>query len=197
VLVPPLMASRNFAARLTVLVILFATLVSLFGRLNFARRWIDWDQGFLHLDGSSYMREDPQESRMLQALAPLHARTILAGVCRWNYTQPPGLADFTSNRCYVAWFSTEEICGHGEEARRRTKLNNAFYAGQMAQPLPFLHANDIDAVLIAPEDKIPDATLEQLKQSLAPDYDYVDCKADGAVNAGVFLIRPLPVSPHA
>jgi hypothetical protein len=196
-LLPPLMVSRNFAARLTVLVLLLATAVTLEARLATAERWIDWDMGFLHLDGSSYFREDPQKSRMLETLGRLHARTILAGVSRWNYSPPPGLAVFTANRCYVAWFSTEEICGRGDEARRRTVLNNAFYSGDMAKPLAFLQANGIAAVLIAPEDKITDARLAQLKQSLAPDYDYVDCKADQPNNAGVFLLRALPAQPRA
>lgn len=188
-LLPPLMATRHSAARAIVLVLLFATIVTIEARLYTAGRWIDWDKGFLHLEGSSYFSEDPQKSRMLDVLGKLHARTILAGICRWNYTPPPGLAVFTENRCYVAWFGTEEICGRGAEARRRTALNNAFYAGDMAEPLPFLHANEIAAVLIAPEDKISDARLAQMKRSLAPDYDYVDCHAGQTGNAGVFLIR--------
>lgn len=196
-LLPPLLASRNFAARVTLLLIFLATLVTWGGRLRNAERWIDWDEGFLHLDGSSYLREDPQDSLMLKALGRLHARTILAGVSRWNYSPPVGLAVFTENRCYVAWYSTEEICGHGDEALARTALNNTFYAARMEHPLAFLRANKIDAVLVAPEDKIGDGRLEQLKESLAPDYDYVDCKAGQPENAGVFLIRPLPASPHA
>ena len=196
VLFPPLLASRRFAARLTMVVLLVATAVCLEARLVTAGRWIDWDKGFLHLDGSSYMREDPQKARMLETLGRLHARTILAGVCQWNYTPPPGLAVFTENRCYVAWFGTEEICGHGPEALRRTALNNAFYAGAMADPLAFLRANGIAAVLIAPEDKIADARLARLKQSLAPAFDYVDCQAGGPGNAGVFLIRAAPTPPR-
>jgi hypothetical protein len=191
-LAPPLMVMRHFAARGVVALIFAATLVSFAARVGRARQWIDWDQGFLRLDGASYLRDDPQKARMLQVMGQLHGRTILAGVCDWNYTPPVAFADFTSNRCYVAWFSTEEISGHGEEARFRTALNNQFYAGKMPQPLPFLHGNRIDAVIIAPEDKISDALLAQLKGSLAPDYEYIDCRGDGAENAGVFLIRPLP-----
>jgi hypothetical protein len=196
VLLPPLLVSRNGAARVTVVTILLATVVTLEARLYTAGRWIDWDMGFLHLDGTSYLREDPQKSRMLDVLHQLHARTILAGVCRWNYTPPPGLAVFTENRCYVAWFSTEEICGRGDEARRRTALNNAFYAGTMEQPLEFLRANNIAAVLIAPEDEITDARLTQLKEILAPDYDYIDCRADEPINAGMFLIRSRSAAPR-
>jgi hypothetical protein len=62
----------------------------------------------------------------------------------------------------------------------------------MEQPLPFLRGNGIAAVLIAPEDKISDEVLAKLKQSIGPDYRYVDCKGDGPANAGVFLAVPPP-----
>ena len=192
VLLPPLLVSRRFAARVIVLVLGLATIVSFAVRLDESRQWVDWSDGFLHLEGSDYLRQDPQNGLLLHELEGLHGRTILAGISRWNYSPPVGLAVLTSNRCYVAWFSTEDICGHGDEARRRTALNNQFYAGQMEQPLPFLRGNGIAAVLIAPEDKISDDVLARLRAALAPDYRYVDCKGDGPANAGIFLARSLP-----
>lgn len=187
VLYPPLLVNRHLVARAVSLLLVFSTLVSLGVRLDESRRWIDWEHGFLNLQGEAYIQRNGQNSQLLGELSKLHGQTILAGVCRWNYTPPVALAVFTSNRCWVAWFSTEEISGHGEEARRRTKLNNEFYAGQMEQPPGFLKENHIAAALIAPEDKIGDEVLGKLKESLAPDYRYVNCKGDGTANAGVFL----------
>lgn len=186
VLYPPLLVNRHVAARVVAVLLGFSTLISLGVRLDESRRWIDWHYGFLDLKGSAYLRRNPQNSRLLNELGSLHGQTILAGICRWNYTPPVALPVFTSNRCWVAWFSTEEICGHGDEARRRTELNNQFYAGQMQEPLRFLRDNHIAAVLVAPEDQIGDDVLARLKQALAPDYFYVDCKGDGEANAGLF-----------
>ena len=193
-LVAPLLASRRIVARLVTVLIVLATLATLSVRLERSHQWVDWNQGFLNLSGDTYLRNDAQKSRMLQALRQLHDKVVLAGMCFWNYSPPPGLVVFSMNRCYVAWFATEQLAGHGGEAEYRTALNNQFYAGQMPDPLSFLNQNGIDGVLIAPEDKIADAILSKLRGELAPSFEYVDCKAGGADNAGVFLRRPLPVS---
>jgi hypothetical protein len=57
----------------------------------------------------------------------------------------------------------------------------------MANRLDFLRSNRITGVLIWPDDDISDDALNALKNELAPDYNYVDCKGDGPKNAGVFV----------
>ncbi len=60
----------------------------------------------------------------------------------------------------------------------------------MPDPLGFLRSNDIAAVMIYPDDTIPDKLVQQFRTQLAPDYYYVDCKGDGPNNAGIFLRYP-------
>jgi hypothetical protein len=62
----------------------------------------------------------------------------------------------------------------------------------MTDRLHFLEANRITGVLIWPDDNLSDDYLAGLRKELEPAYDYIDCKGDGANNAGVFLLRPLP-----
>ena len=50
-----------------------------------------------------------------------------------------------------------------------------------------LDAQKIDAVLIFPDDQIPDDLVARLKQQLAPKFTYIDCRKDGHVNAGLFV----------
>jgi hypothetical protein len=190
-LLPALMARRNVIFRLASIFIVLCAFMTLYVRLDRAHNWVDWDNGAFHLDGNTYLREDAQKGRMLQVMKQLHKATILAGKCDWNYTPPPCLAVFTENRCYVAWFGSEQICGHRGEADYRTALNNQFYAGQMADPLGFLRQNEIDAVLIWPGDNVGDDVVAKLQQQLAPTYEYIDCTAGGAQKAGVFLLRPV------
>ena len=140
-----------------------------------------------HIEGNYYMLRDPQLNRMLQALKPLHAATILPGKSYWAYNEAPGLVTFSENRCYVAYFHQEYQAGHGPEAEYRSSLNNEFYRGEMTDPLPLLRANRIAAVLIWPEDEISDELLQKLQSQIGSEYFYINCKADGARNAGVFM----------
>jgi hypothetical protein len=66
----------------------------------------------------------------------------------------------------------------------------------MTDPLPFLRANHIAAVLIWPGDQISDALLGRYKTQLGSDYFYIDCKMDGPNNAGVF-VRQAPPGSYA
>ena len=54
----------------------------------------------------------------------------------------------------------------------------------MADPLPFLHAHHIAAVLIWPDDQISDDQLQKFQAQLGPEFFYINCKADGQHNAG-------------
>lgn len=140
--------------------------------------------------GDFALQTDPQKKRILQVLERLHGVTVLNGKSAEAYNESPSLVGFSENRCYIAWFFQEFQCGHGGEAEFRDKQSNAFFAGTMPDPLAFLRSNDIAAVLIYPDDTIPDNLVQQFKTQLAPDYYYIDCKGDGPNNAGVFLRYP-------
>jgi hypothetical protein len=84
----------------------------------------------------------------------------------------------------------EDQCGHGGEAQFRDKQVNEFFAGNSPDALGFLRSNNITAVMVFPEDNIPDDVLQKITGQLAPDYFYIDCKGtDPGMpdNAGVFV----------
>jgi hypothetical protein len=126
-------------------------------------------------------------NRLLEVLKPLHGATILPGKSHWAYNLAPGLVTFSENRCFVAYFHQEAQAGHWGEAEYRSSLNNMFYRGEMPDPLPFLQANHIAAVLIWPEDQISDDQLQKFQAQLGSEFFYVNCKGDGPRNAGVFM----------
>jgi hypothetical protein len=144
---------------------------------------------FFRLQGDSLLLSDHQTKRILQVLKGLHGVTILPGKSYWDYNSAPSVIGFSENLCYVAYFFQEEQSGHGDEARYRDSLNNAFYAGKMDNPLPFLLSNNISAVLIWPEDAISDSLLQKFQQQIGSSYFYINCKMDEPVNAGVFVRR--------
>jgi len=188
----PLVAtSRNVIGRLLAFIIFCCALITLCFRVYSHTNWIPWGAGAFNLQGDGYLKADPQKKRLLQVMSQLRDATALAGHCEFNYYESPAIEVFTDNRCYIAWFFAEERFGHGGESGVRTQLNNDFYAGKCTDPLGFLKANDIAAVVIWPGDKIPDALLAQWKAQLAPTYQYEDCRQGGEQNAGVFLRRPL------
>jgi hypothetical protein len=142
---------------------------------------------FAALRGDYDIAQDPQRARILQVLRGLHGATVLPGKSFWAYNLAPLVVSLTENRCFVAYTFQEEQSGHAGEITYRSDLNNSFYAGAMKDPLPFLHSNNISAVLIWPEDKIPDNLLQQFQTQLGSEFTYVDCKGDGTANAGVFM----------
>lgn len=142
---------------------------------------------FWRLQGDYYVQHDPQTKRLVQVLSRLHAATVLPGKSYWAYNDAPTIVGFSENRCYVAYTYQESQAGHREEAEYRGALNNSFYDGTMASPLPFLRSNNIAAVLIWPQDTISDALLQKFQTQIGSDYFYVDCKGDGPNNAGVFM----------
>jgi hypothetical protein len=62
----------------------------------------------------------------------------------------------------------------------------------MPYPLAFLRSHNIAAVMIWPDDAIPDNLLQKFKDQLASDYYYVDAKGGASNNAGIFLRNPGP-----
>jgi uncharacterized membrane protein len=161
---------------------------------------------FWRLQGDYYVQHDPQTRRLVQVLSRLHAATILPGKSYWAYNDAPTIVGFSENRCYVAYTYQESQAGHRDEAEYRNVLNNSFYDGTMASPLPFLRSNNIAAVLIWPGDTISDSLLQKFQARIGSDYFYIDCKGDGPNNAGVFMrqsalpevqVDVLPESPKA
>jgi hypothetical protein len=150
---------------------------------------INWDTIAFHLRGDTTFQNDPQKKRLLQVMQRFHGVTVLNGKCEWSYNQSPSLVGFSENKCYIAWFAQEYQCGHGGEAEFRNKQSNDFFAGTMPDPLGFLRSNDIAAVMVYPDDTIPDNILQQLKNQIGAEYYYIDCKGDNpnAPNAGVFV----------
>jgi hypothetical protein len=149
---------------------------------------------FAALQGDFDIAQDPQRKRVMQELRSLHGATVLPGKSYWAYNLAPLVVTLTENRCFVAYTFQEEQSGHGGEINYRSALNNAFYSGAMTSPLPFLRSNNIAAVLVWPEDAIPDTLLAQFKMELNPEFVYVDCKGDEQRNAGVFIRQAVPPS---
>ncbi len=149
---------------------------------------------YFRITGDSFIQDNTQKRRLLQVLKRFHGATILPGKSDWAYNEAPALIGFSENRCYVAYFYQEDQAGHKGESEYRSSLNNQFYAGTMTSPLPFLRSANIAAVLIYPEDAIPDALLQQFQQEIGSEYFYINCKMDGTNNAGVFVRQTdLPV----
>jgi hypothetical protein len=157
---------------------------------------VDWERElekighvvlFRHFEGDSVIYDDHQERRVLEVADRLKGATILCGKTWWGYNLTPAVANFTGNRSFVGWTYPEELAGHEHEALARTKFSVDFYDGKVADPLPYLASKNVAAVLIWPEDEIPNGILAQLQKALAHDYLYIDCKNDGPNNAGIFL----------
>ena len=146
-----------------------------------------WMPNVLHLRGDVDLITDPQKARLLQVLQRYHNVTVLNGKSAEAYNQSPSLVGFSENKCYIAWFYQEYQCGHGGEAEFRDRQSNDFFAGKMTDPMPFLLSNNIEAVMIYPDDKIPNDLVAKFQEQLKSDYYYIDCKGNGADNAGVFV----------
>jgi hypothetical protein len=146
-----------------------------------------WDGSRFHLEGDRYITHDNQQKQMLDVVGQSKHAVFLTGKCEFCYNEAPALAVFTNNLSYSAWYWFEVHASDANEAKAREKLNNDFYSGAMTDRLDFLRSKKITGVLIWPDDNISDDALAALKKDLAPDYDYVDCKGEGANNAGVFV----------
>jgi hypothetical protein len=188
---PLIFAQRNAFFRIVTGFFLFISLVffGVYAQMTYNEAW---GPDNFQLHGDIVMQIDPQKKRLEQVLKRFSGVTVLPGKSVYSYNEAPSLVGFSENMCYIAWFMQEVQCGHGGEAEFRDQQTNAFYAGTLPNPLDFLRSNHITAVLIWPEDKIPDDLLGKMKDELATDYYYIDCKGTDPGfpnNAGVFVRR--------
>jgi len=183
---PLIFIERNLVFRLVTVLFLFIGMIFF---VTWGKKSIDleWPPNVMQFRGDIVFQIDPQKKRLLQVLQRFHGVTVLSGKSAEAYNESPSLVGFSENMCYIAWFFQEYQCGHGGEAEYRNKMSTDFYAGTMPNPLAFLRSNDITAVLIYPDDAIPDNILQQFQNQLGSDYFYVDCKGEGPNNAGVFV----------
>jgi len=186
---PLVFIRKGLAFRFLTIAFLFISTILFVSWANLVSWGVSWQYVDFHLQGDTVFQYDLQKKRLLQVLKRVHGVTILPGKSVWSYNMAPSIIGFSENRCYIAWFAQEYQCGHGGEAEYRDQMTNDFYAGKMSDPLSFLRSNDIAAVLIWPEDAIPDDLLAQFQKQLGSDYFYVDCKQGGANNAGVFFLQ--------
>jgi hypothetical protein len=193
---PLVFIQPGLAFRFLTVFFLFVSVIFIVAWARISTTTVYWDTIAFHLRGDTVMQNDAQRKRLLQVMKRLHGQTILPGESTWSYNMAPSLIGFSENMCYIAWFAQEYQCGHGGEAEYRNQMTNDFYAGKMTNPLPFLRSNDIAAVLIWPDDAIPDSLLAQFKTQLASDYYYVDCHDGGPNNAGVFIRFSPPLAPQ-
>jgi hypothetical protein len=144
---------------------------------------------FLRLEGNFFIKFDPQLNRMDEVLSRVRCQTVLTGKAWHAWFESPALPAFTENRSFLGWTNAEETAGHPVEANVREKEINSFYDGTMQEPLSYLAANDISAVLVWPGDKMSQDWLDKMKVTLDPEFTYFDCKGDGDQQAGIFLKR--------
>ena len=155
-----------------------------------------WPPAMFYLEGDHFLQDDPVESKMEQTLKCIHGQTVLTGNAQYAWYEPPVLAAFTENRCYLGWTNAEESAGNPDEAHFRQKQINDFFDDRLPHPLHFLQDADISAVIIWPDDKISDARLNAMKSQLRPAFSYLDCRTPDTANAGIFVKNSLfPLVP--
>jgi hypothetical protein len=193
--IPAVAASRFWVFRLLLGLIVINSALSLCFWTGYYWRTINWkDVG--EMEGKGDLRYDNSKARILNALLPLKDQIITTGLSAWSFCPCARIANFSGNRDYITWsFNCDNDMfrnGVGEGEQREEELND-FYAGKNPDPLLFLRQHNIAAVIIWPDDEIPDDVLAKLKQQLAPSYPYEDLRdADkhDTPNCGIFLYHP-------
>lgn len=190
VLIPNLARNPSWATRGTLALLIGMAAVSICFWIDYTDRTISDDRW--HLDGVGDYRTDPVKGRILDSLAGLDHQVIITGKCEWAYNEAPLLVAFSRNYDYVADdFDCDNHFNPGNfgEGKRRADEVNAFYEGKDTNPLGFVLDRRIAAVVIWPEDAIPDAVLAQLRTDLKSQYYYRDCRDQPTdqPNGGVFF----------
>jgi hypothetical protein len=192
VFLPLIFAARSSFYRLVTVFFVFISVI-LMAATTYVSYEYAWSGNVLHLRGDVGIETNPQKKRLEQVLKRFHGVTVIAGKSVYSYNEAPVVVGFSENMCYIAYWYQEDQCGHGGEAQFRDAQVNAFFAATLPDPLGFLKSNNITAVMVYPDDKIPDDVLGKLKDQLANEYYYVDCKGTDPVgfpnNAGVFIRR--------
>jgi hypothetical protein len=192
-LLPAVFVQRGPLYRM-ITVVLCATFTFCLVEWNYISHYNDIEtSAFAVLTGDHGVKENKQSARILEVLKNLHGAVVLPGKSGWSYYTAPLIVTFSENRCFLGYTFQEGQYGHGGETGYRNQLDNDFYNGQVANPLAFLRAYNIAAVMIWPEDHIPDDILQKITSQIGPEYYYVDCKQNQPDNAGVFL-RQTPSS---
>jgi len=142
---------------------------------------------FRRFQGDAQIYDSPEEGRLMEVAGRMKGATILNGKPSWGYLNSTSVPNFTGNRSFVGWTYAEGLAGHEHEAQVRADFSDALYAGKVDDPLPYLASHGIAAVVIWPEDEIPNDILAQLRKQLARDYLYIDCTQGETNNAGIFL----------
>ncbi len=191
-LFPPLFALRAWTSRILSAVILLTGFASFGAYTMGAYDYTKGTNSFLHIEGDNFIKWNAQQARLEEVLGRIHGQNVITGVAHRAFFESTALPAFTENRCYLGWTNAEETAGHPEEAHYREQQINDFYAGKIADPMPFLELNDIAAIIVYPDDHITSDWIAGMKKTLAPSYVYIDCKGDMPDNAGIFLRNPTP-----
>jgi hypothetical protein len=164
--------------------------------------WIDYEHRSIiasdrwELDGAGSLRSDARQARLLNVVSSMKHQLIVTGRSGWGFCQSALLANLTLNSDYTTWSFHCDVDVYPNslsEATKREHEINALYDGKNDEPLLYLRQRNIAALVIWPYDNITDGVLAKLKQQLAPEYAYRDCREGtplGPPNEGVFLYRP-------
>ena len=194
---PVLMVRRGWVCGPILTLIVINSALSLLFWTSFYNRVI-WPEDQWQLAGWGAIRTDHKKLKIIRALQPLQHQTILTGKSNWEGCNSPMLANLTGNSEFVTWAYDCDVDVYrdtGIEAGKREKIINAIYDGKSDDPLPYLRKNHIAALVVWPDDNLPDASLARMKEQLAPDYDYTDFLDNDTPdppNAGIFLRRETP-----
>lgn len=194
--IPALLMQRGKIFRVVLALVFLESIISLGFWMNYYWRTIE-PKDIAHLEGYGPLRWDLRKARILEAMSQMKYQTVLPGRSDWAFCEAPALAHFTLNRAYVTYSVITDFGfytnGLGEGYKREVPVND-LYAGKCDNPLVYLRQRNINAVVIYPDDEIPDDVVQKLERQLAPYYtfeDYRDYKNKGETqNAGIFIYHP-------
>jgi hypothetical protein len=196
VLIPSMAAMRAYWMRGILALLLISGGLSMCFWVDYTHRTLQGDDQW-RISGLGDLRSDSVKGRLLNTLSTMNHQMILTGECLWAYNESPSLATFSHNYDFIADdFDCDQHFNDynfGEGSRRATAIN-AIYAGKSPASLAYLRDHRIMAVVVWPDDQIPNDVLTKLKAQLAPSYWYQDCRNNDASptdpNAGLFLMDP-------
>jgi hypothetical protein len=192
---PALMMQRMWVFRGILAVIMIESILSLGYWTTYYWKSIE-TQDIAHLEGYGPLRWDPRKAKILEAMSQMKYQTVLTGKSSWSFCESPALAHFTLNRVYVTYSTIADdgfyTNGLGEGWKREVPVND-LYEGKCPNPLLYLRQRNIAALVIYPDDDIPDAIVQKLKLQLAPYYTYEDYREGDPLSppsAGIFIYHP-------